>query len=57
MDTPTVRRSDSTQDSSRKKVTGTSESRITGLSTLPEKRPTRRLFGLLRGKREPGAVS
>ena len=33
------------------KVSGASESRISGLSTLPEKRPSRRFFGLLPGRR------
>ena len=33
------------------KVNGASESRISGLTTLPEKRPSRRFFGLLPGRR------
>jgi len=33
------------------KVTGVSESRIAGLTTLPDKRPSRRFFGLLPGRR------
>ncbi|HEU5211497.1 MAG TPA: hypothetical protein VFU10_01885 [Gaiellaceae bacterium] len=33
------------------KVTGASESRIAGLTTLPGKRPSRRFFGLLPGRR------
>jgi hypothetical protein len=33
------------------KVTGASESRIAGLTTLPDKRPSRRFFGLLPGRR------
>jgi hypothetical protein len=33
------------------KVTGASQSRIAGLTTLPEKRPPRRFFGLLPGRR------
>ena len=33
------------------KVTGASESNTAGLSTLPEKRPSRRFFGLFKGER------
>lgn len=33
------------------KVTGASESRTPGLTTLPDKRPSRRFFGLLPGRR------
>ncbi len=33
------------------KVTGASDSRIAGLTTLPDKRPSRRFFGLLPGRR------
>jgi hypothetical protein len=31
-------------------ISGTSESRVPGLSTLPKKRPPRRFFGLVAGK-------
>jgi hypothetical protein len=33
------------------KVTGASESKVAGLTTLPDKRPSRRFFGLLPGRR------
>ena len=33
------------------KVNGASESTTAGLSTMPEKRPKRRFFGLLKGQR------
>ncbi len=33
------------------KVNGASETRTSGLTTLPDKRPSRRFFGLLPGKR------
>jgi hypothetical protein len=50
MDAPTK----TTPVAARKKpvdaVSGTSESRIPGLSTLPKKLPPRRFFGLLAGK-------
>ena len=56
MDDPTIRRPDGTEQSSAPKATGASESKIAGLSTLPEKRPARRMFGLFRGKRGQGAA-
>ena len=33
------------------KVNGASDSKIAGLTTLPDKRPSRRFFGLLPGRR------
>jgi hypothetical protein len=33
------------------KVNGASESTTSGLSTMPEKRPSRRFFGLFKGTR------
>jgi hypothetical protein len=33
------------------KVNGTGESTTAGLSTMPEKRPSRRFFGLFKGQR------
>ena len=33
------------------KVNGASDSKIAGLTTLPEKRPSKRFFGLLPGRR------
>jgi hypothetical protein len=50
MDAPTTTRVDAAPDQPVEPVSGTSESRITGLSRLPEKRPPRRFFGLLPGK-------
>ena len=34
------------------KLNGASPSKVAGLTTLPDKRPSRRFFGLLPGRRE-----
>jgi hypothetical protein len=52
MDTPTTPRRDAAHDKPAEKVPDPRESRIPGLSKLPEKRPSRRSFGLRRGRRE-----
>jgi len=52
MDAPTTPRGDAAHDKPAEQAPGTSESRIPGLSKLPEKRPSRRSFGLRRGRRE-----
>ena len=41
------------QDHERSSEMSSPASRIPGLSKLPEKRPPRRAFGLLRGRRKP----
>jgi hypothetical protein len=48
---PTAPLQDQPRDEPAEKVNGASESRTEGLSTLPEKRPRRRFFGLLKGQR------
>ena len=61
MDAPNDPRPDSAPDQSAdqpaEKVSGSSKSHVPGLSTLPEKRPGRRILGLFRGKREPGETA
>lgn len=52
MDAPTTPRGDAAHDKPAEKTSGTGETRIPGLSKLPEKRPSRRSFGLRRGRRE-----
>lgn len=54
MSEPTAPRQDQPHDeppAEAEKVSGASESHTSGLSTMPEKRPTRRFFGLFKGHR------
>ena len=51
MDQRETKRENAARKPPGEKLSGTSESRIPGLSTLPKKRPRRRFFGLLAGKR------
>jgi hypothetical protein len=51
MDAPTTPSAGVTHDKPVEKISGTSETRIPGLSRLPEKRPARRGLRLLRGRR------
>ncbi|MFN2472191.1 MAG: hypothetical protein ABR583_14630 [Gaiellaceae bacterium] len=52
MDAPTTHRREAAQDKPTETMSGTSASRVPGLSRLPDLRPRRRLFGLIRGRRE-----
>jgi hypothetical protein len=51
MDAQRRENEDTTATQPPEKLSGTSESRIPGLSTLPKKRPRRRFLGLFAGKR------
>ena len=54
MSEPTPRPQDQPHDeppAEAEKVNGASESNTAGLSTMPEKRPRRRFFGLFKGER------
>jgi hypothetical protein len=50
MDAPTTSRAEGTHGNPVEPPSGTSPSRIPGLSTLPAKRPARRRLGFLRGR-------